>query len=285
MKRVREVRIRMATQKAFLSILENEIARDTLKLPTLPDVALQVEQAVNDPDTSLNDLQHIIARDPALSARMVKLANSAWLGRAVRVESLQQALTRIGMWQIRNIVVGLAMEQLFDAKNDIVRRRMQQCWLESVKLTAAVVVLLRNYDGKTRLHQHTAALMSMTSQIGALPVLTMAEKHADTFANPTFINDCIQGVGPSLSGMILRAWKFADEQVHVGEHWQGPIVSFKPSYLSILQLAGVLTELHDAQHSEALISCFVQTGLLPGPQWWQQARVQEEYQSIIEALS
>ncbi|RTE85548.1 MULTISPECIES: HDOD domain-containing protein [Gammaproteobacteria] len=275
----------MATKKAFLSILENEISQDTLKLPTLPDIAIQVEQAANDPDVSLQDLNAIIARDPALSARMVKLANSAWLGRAVRVESLQQALTRIGLWQVRNIVVGLAMEQLFEAKNDIVRRRMQECWLESVKLTAAVVVLLKNYDGKVRLHQHTAALMTMTSQIGALPVLTMAEKHADTFANPTFINDCIASVAPSLSGMILKAWKFADEQIHVGEHWQGAIVSFKPSYLSIIQLAGVLTETHSSQRSEALLSCFVQTGLLPAPNWWEQEHVQAEYKSILEALS
>lgn len=274
----------MSTQQAFLSILEDEISRDQLCLPTLPDIATAVERIAANPDSSLQDLNKIIGRDTGLSARMIRLANSAWLGRAVKVENLPQALTRIGLWQVRNIVVGLAMEQLFEARNDIVRRRMRQCWDESTVLTAAVLTLLKYYDGKTRLHQHTAALMCMTSQIGALPVLTMAEKHSDTFANPRFLNESISNLGPSLSGMVMRAWRFTDEQVHIGEHWQGPIVSFKPSYLSLLQLGAVLTDLHRSKSSEELLVCFTQTGLLPSVDWWQQPHVQEHFQSIMEAF-
>ena len=275
----------MSTQQAFLSILEDEISRDQLRLPTLPDIATEVERVASNPDSSLNDLSKIIGRDTGLSARMIRLANSAWLGRAVKVENLPQALTRIGLWQVRNIVVGLAMEQLFEARNDIVRRRMSQCWQESTMLTAAVLTLLKFYDGKVRLHQHTAALMCMTSQIGALPVLTMAEKHADTFANPRFLNESISNLGPSLSGMVMRAWRFTDDQVHIGEHWQGPIVSFKPGYLSLLQLGAVLTGLHRSQSSDELLVCFTQTGLLPSIDWWQQPHTQEHYQSIMDAFS
>ncbi|WP_157957915.1 HDOD domain-containing protein [Aliidiomarina celeris] len=275
----------MATQQAFLSILEDEISRDQLRLPTLPDIAMEVERVAGNPDSSLNDLNRIIARDTGLSARMIRLANSAWLGRAVKVENLPQALTRIGLWQVRNIVVGLAMEQLFEARNDIVRRRMRQCWRESTVLTAAVITLLKAYNGKLRLHEHTAALMCMTSQIGALPVLTMAEKHADTFANPRFLNESIKNLGPSLSGMVMRAWRFTDEQVHLGEHWQGPIVSFQPGYLSLIQLGAVLSGLHTTPASDELLACFAQTGLLPTVDWWQQSHVQEQYQNILEALS
>ncbi len=275
----------MATQQAFLKILEHDIAHDKLRLPTLPDIALRVQKSANNPDSSLNDLVIIIGCDPALSARMVRLANSAWLGRAVKVENLQQAVTRIGLWQVRSIVVGLAMEQLFEARNDIVRRRIGQCWEESSALTATVLTLLKAYDGPERLHQHTAALMAMTSQIGALPVLTLAEQHASTFANPTFLNATIPFLAPSLSGLIMRAWAFTDEQVRVAEHWQGAVVSFKPSYLSVLQLAGILVGVHNAPHEEALLSCFVQTGLLPSVNWWQLDHVQQEYTSILAAFS
>ncbi|MCC5854566.1 MAG: HDOD domain-containing protein [Idiomarina sp.] len=275
----------MTTQQAFLSILEEEIAKDRLRLPTLPDIALRVEQAVANPDITLNDLAQIIGRDPALSARMVRLANSAWLGRSIKVENLPQALTRIGLWQVRNIVVGLAMEQLFEARNDIVRRRLQQCWQESIQLTAAALTVLKAYDGKLRLHQHTAALMTMTSQIGALPVLTLAEQHADTFANPTFLNESIRELGPSLSGMILRTWRFAEEQVQVSEHWQGPISSFKPSYLALVQVAGILTGLHPVKNADAILTYYVQSGLLPSESWWQQDGVQADFQSIVEAFN
>src|SRR5690554_3094971 len=274
----------MTTQQAFLKILEHDITQDQLRLPTLPEVALRVEKTANNPGSSLHDLVQVIGRDPALSARMVRLANSAWLGRAVKVENLQQALTRIGLCQVRSIVVGLAMEQLFDAKNDIVRARLRQCWEESSALTAAVLILLKAYDGPERLHQHTAALMAMTSQIGALPVLTLAEQHTSTFANPTFLNETIPLLAPSLNGLIMRAWSFTDEQVNVAEHWQGGVTSFKPSYLSVLQLAGILVGIHTAPHEEALLSCFVQTGLLPSIEWWQLEQVQQDYESVLAAF-
>lgn len=274
----------MATQQAFLKILEHDIASDELCLPTLPEIAVRVQQAVNNPDSSVHDIIGVISRDPALSARMVRLANSPWLAGTVKVDNLQQAVARIGLWQVRSIVVGLAMEQLFEARNDIVRRRIHQCWAESSALTAAVLTLLRAYKGPAKLQQHTAALMAMTSQIGALPVLTLAEQHASTFANPTLLNKVIPLLTPSLNRQIMQAWAFTDQQVHVGGHWQGGIVSFQPSYLSALQLAGILIGVHTAPHEEALLSCFVQTGLLPSPEWWQLKHVQQEYKSILAAF-
>jgi len=274
----------MATQQAFLKILEHDIVNDELRLPTLPDIALRVQKEVNNPDSSIQDIAGIISRDPALSARMVRLANSPWLGASVKIDSVQQAVTRLGLWQVRSVVVGLAMEQLFEARNDIVRRRIKQCWEESSALTAAVLTLLKAYDGPIRLQQHTAALMAMTSQIGALPVLTLAEQHATTFANPTLLNKAIPLLTPSLNGLIMREWAFTEEQIQVAEHWQGAIVSFQPSYLSVLQLAGILIGVHTAPHEEALLSCFVQTGLLPSTQWWQLEHVQQEYKNILAAF-
>lgn len=274
----------MATQQAFLTILEHEMRHEQLQLATLPEVARRVEETARNPHSSLHDLVHIIGRDPALSARMIQLANSAWLGRAVKVENLPQALTRIGLWQVRSLVVGLAMEQLFEAKNDIVRRRLKQCWHESCALSAAVLLLLKAYAGPAKLHSHTAALQAMTSQIGALPVLALVEQHADTFANPTFLNEALPCFTPPLNGVLLRHWAFTAEQAEVAETWQGPITSFKASYISLLQLAGVLIGLHAAPHEEALLSCFVQTGLLPSMEWWSLEQVQQDYKNILAAL-
>jgi len=70
----------------------------------------------------------------------------------------------------------------------------------------------------------------------------------------------------------------------VAEHWQGGVTSFKPSYLSVLQLAGILVGIHTAPHEEALLSCFVQTGLLPSIEWWQLEQVQQDYESVLAAF-
>ena len=91
----------MSTQNALLTILVEKIKNDTLVLPTLPAVALKVRKAADDPDINLNQMGDVIGQDPSLSARMIKIANSAYMGRAVKVTSISQAVTRIGLRQIK----------------------------------------------------------------------------------------------------------------------------------------------------------------------------------------
>src|SRR5690606_36541328 len=107
----------MSTENALLTILVEKINNDTLVLPTLPAIALKVRKAADDRAVNLNKMGDVIGQDPALSARMMKIANSAYLGRTVKVENLHQAVTRIGLRQIKNIATALAMEQLFVSKN------------------------------------------------------------------------------------------------------------------------------------------------------------------------
>ena len=69
-------------------------------LPTLPEIALKVRQSVDLPDINLNQISDVISQDPALSLGILKVANNAILGRGINVETVNQAVTRIGLTQI-----------------------------------------------------------------------------------------------------------------------------------------------------------------------------------------
>ncbi len=66
----------MSTENALLTILVDRINNDTLVLPTLPEVAVKVRQAADNPNVNLMQMADVISHDPALSARMIKVANS-----------------------------------------------------------------------------------------------------------------------------------------------------------------------------------------------------------------
>src|SRR5690625_7630972 len=55
------------------------IQTDNMVLPTLPEIALQVREVAEDPDANINTLTQVIGKDTALSARVVKVANSPLL--------------------------------------------------------------------------------------------------------------------------------------------------------------------------------------------------------------
>ena len=62
----------MATENALYTILMEKIKQDALVLPTLPEVALKVRQAADDPDINLGHMSNIIGQDPALALGMIK---------------------------------------------------------------------------------------------------------------------------------------------------------------------------------------------------------------------
>lgn len=79
-----------------------ELCRD---LPTLPGVALRIVELSNDADSSLADLVEVIAPDPALSVKFLKVANSPLYSRRRKIDNLRQALSLLGL----NTAVTLAL--------------------------------------------------------------------------------------------------------------------------------------------------------------------------------
>ena len=80
-----------------------EIIMQSCDLPTMPDIAGKVVQLVSDPNTTADILNKAIMADPAMAARVLKLANSSFYGCLRSVNTLTQAIVIIGFGTIKNI--------------------------------------------------------------------------------------------------------------------------------------------------------------------------------------
>ena len=179
----------MATENALYIILMEKLKQDALVLPTLPEVALKVRQAADDPNINLGQMSDIISQDPALALGIIKVANSVLLARSIKVETVSQAVTRIGLTQINSISTAMALKQVFVSENDIVAMYMNKSWNQTIDIASVAISLMSLYlkDNKhTSLTLDTITLASLVHNIGVLPILTEAEQHPDVFANPTF---------------------------------------------------------------------------------------------------
>jgi HD-like signal output (HDOD) protein len=255
----------MSTENALLSILTEKINNDILVLPTLPAIALKVRKAADNPDINLNTMADVIGQDASLSARMIKISNSAYLGRVVKVSSTAQAVTRIGLLQIKNMATALAMEQLFVSKNEIVKDYMKRAWTDTVKLVANSMAALQVYakQSKSRnLNMDTMTLAALVHNIGILPILTEAERHSDVFANPTFLNVAIDKMSGRIGASITKEWGFDDEFVQVAEHWNDlSIQTADISYLDFVRLGKVAAGSFEDQ-KEAVLEISYKKGII-----------------------
>ena len=255
----------MATENALLTILADKINNDTLVLPTLPAIALKVRQAADDPDINLSAMADVISQDPSLSARMIKISNSAYLGRAVKVTSTQQAVTRIGLRQIKNISTALAMEQLFVSKNPVVKNYMEGVWKGTVEVVANSLAVLQIHTKQTKnraLNIDSLMLAALMHNIGVLPILTEAERHKDVFANPSFLDIAIDKLSAKIGSSITSEWGFEPEFVAVVRSWQDMSVQSESiSYLDIIRLGAALCGKFEA-HKEEVFNSAIAKGIV-----------------------
>lgn len=204
----------MSTANALRTILIEKLKNDDLILPTLPRIALKVRDAVADPDSNLNLISNIIAQDAALSARLIRIANTGHYSRIIKVENLQSAVTRIGMRQIKNIVMALAMEQLFVSSNELIGTYLAKTWDRATDVAAHAIALFSIYKKENK-HNHlqvdTLSLAALLHNIGTLPILTEADGYPDVFADPEFLAKAISDLQSHIGLSIVKAWDFNDD--------------------------------------------------------------------------
>lgn len=259
----------MSTQEnALLAILLDQIKNDKLVLPTLPEIALRVKDACDSAEASLHSIAEVISKDPALTARMIKVANSAYYARAVKASNLSQAVNRIGLAAIKNIAISMAMEQLFICQNDVVFDYFDRAWTQSIHVASAATTALTAYRER---HPHspveadTLTLMGLVHNIGVLPILAEAEKHEGKFANAAFLDHAIAKLSKHIGVAIIRTWEFDKDYAVVVAKWdQFDFVPEMVSYLDFIRLGALHAGLLEP-YRDQIIERAVAKRLIAGP--------------------
>ncbi|OEY66896.1 HDOD domain-containing protein [Marinobacter sp. X15-166B] len=187
--------------------LVNAIEQDKLLLPTLPEAALQVREIAESDDSSIAELVDVISNDTALSARLIRVCNSPLFRGGRAIDNLNMAVNRLGMAYTSSLAMGLAMEQMFQATNEIIDVRLRQTWQASTEVAGICHVLAQHF---TRLKPHQATLAGLVHLIGVLPILRYVEDH-DIDIEPAQLDATIERLHAKIGHLILKRWDFSPE--------------------------------------------------------------------------
>jgi len=88
------------------------------ELPTLPQVAVTLMDLLDDPSTSAPEINRVMARDPALAGKILKLVNSAYYGLSNKVSSLNQAIVILGFKTVKSVALSASVMGLFKGPKD-----------------------------------------------------------------------------------------------------------------------------------------------------------------------
>ena len=107
------------------------LAEDVGQLVAFPDVYLRLGPLLDDPDVSAPQIAQLISQDPALSLRVLRIANSPFFGLSREVDTVARAVTVLGMARVREAVLACAAGQvLTEIPNDVIT--IEDFWHHSI---------------------------------------------------------------------------------------------------------------------------------------------------------
>jgi len=192
--------------------LKKAVETDKLILPTLPDVALKIRDAVENENSTAQDISDALAQDASLAARLIKVANSPLYRTRNPIEDLQMAVTRLGIRIVRDLVVGLAMKQIFQATSDALDVHSREIWSKSVDAAAISRMMATLVAG---INPERALLAGLIHNIGALPILVQAENDEELFHDEAALGRVIYELQGEVGELILRHWEFDEDMIEV----------------------------------------------------------------------
>jgi putative nucleotidyltransferase with HDIG domain len=95
-----------------------QVISNIRNLPTPPIVFHQIQKVIKDPKVNASHIAAILAEDPAMSVKVLKLTNSAFYGLSREVESVKQAVVIVGLEAIKNLVLSASVLDMFKGKVD-----------------------------------------------------------------------------------------------------------------------------------------------------------------------
>ncbi len=221
------------------------IRRHILELPTLPMIFLKMNETIAKPSSSANDIARVISKDTTLSARLLRIVNSAFYGFPSKIDSVSRAVAIIGTRQLSTLASGVTIINMFrDIPSDIID--MKSFWKHSVScgVHARIIASYQGIQNTERLflsgllHDIGRLILYNYAPDHAVYALTKA-KHARSMVREIECAD-LDFDHAETGGLLLKRWKLPVLMEHAVQYHHDPQKSRYPLEPSIVHLADIM---------------------------------------------
>ncbi len=199
----------MSGPRSILDIIDEHLHSNELKLPTYSPVASRIQTLVQRPDADVRQLEQAILQDPALSGQILRVANSALYAGLAKVNSVGQAIARLGTSEIVNLVVLCTQAGQYRASSPVI-----QCWMDGLWRHAMATALGARWLAERcgyRDRSAEAFLGGLFHDIGKLLLLTVFDELNQNAATAGRFSD-------ALMTEVLIA-QHAEQGARLLKHW------------------------------------------------------------------
>jgi putative nucleotidyltransferase with HDIG domain len=231
-----------------MSISPRELVSGTIEIASLPEIFLKVNEMIDSPRHSAADIGRVISHDAALSARLLKIANSVFYGFPSQIDTISRAITVIGTRELRDLILATSVMRTFKGlPNELVT--MEDFWRHSICCGLAARSLAAQ-RGEQLLERYFVA--GLLHDIGSLLIFRkIPELAREALLRAQYNNVPLYRAEQEVMGFdhaavgveILRKWKLPEQLQEAVEFHHNPAMAQRfPRDTALVHIADVVAD-------------------------------------------
>jgi HD-like signal output (HDOD) protein len=185
------------------SEIKLKIRNNTIRLPSLPYVICKIEQKIEDDNSSINSIADLIQKDMTTCSRILQVSNSPALRARSKITSVKEAVGRIGLNMVKNIIMMITLRDLFKTSNDNLSEFLLDTFKRSIHLSHRVTKFcIRN--PKVGFKTDIVNFAGIIFYLGRLPVIDYYSEKSSIDINEVIENsNCLRDY---FNQVIVKQW-------------------------------------------------------------------------------
>ena len=219
------------------------------QLPTLPIVSQKIMELMANDDISFKDIVNVIENDQSLALKILKIANSAFYGSLSKISSLENAMIKLGMNEVKSVVLGVSVHDFFSNASDGMFDR-ERFWKHAIVCGQVAKYLggyykIKNDDSlflSGLIHDMGKVVLDEYLHEDFLAVIDYIDSNNTSFSKA---EKAITGTTHyQIAAKVLNQWKFPKEVIMQVLYHHAPWTDKSyETQASILYLANIITKL------------------------------------------
>ncbi|GAA3920317.1 HDOD domain-containing protein [Litoribacillus peritrichatus] len=202
--------------RAVLDHFENDVDSGRFVLPSIPEVAHQIVEILDDPDANATKIARKVSLDSAIAIKLVNAANSPLFKGVRDITSSEDAIVRLGLKTAKDLIKVFAVRDLYQSNTPEIQKRLRSHWNIS-KQVAAIAYVLSKLN-KTS-NPNEALLAGAVHNIGVVPALLYAEHMPEVLERYDLsIDEFVNKTKTKMGVYMLKHWEWPQQLVDVVAH-------------------------------------------------------------------
>jgi len=226
-------------KRSFVDILDEHIKSEKTVLPPFNKTGLRIRQEVAKEEPEISVIEKLISCDQSLTSQVLRTANSAFYSGLMKVSTLHDAVVRLGVKEVSNIVILVTQRNHFRSKDPFVNEIMEGLWRHSVGC-AIGAQWLSNQCGFKALSTE-AFIAGLVHDVGKLFLLTVIEDICSSGKmtaqpSPALVNEIMNSLHTEHGYSLLKNWNLPETYCVIARDHHTEEFDSKDNLLAVVRL-------------------------------------------------